>query len=235
MGEVYRHVGNYERALACHTKQLQIALEIGNPSVILTAVGYIGSIYNAQKQFAEAERFCQRATVLGRVLKVRYYLGEFLFVNAIICVRQQRYEEAQSYNEEALAIVRQVGHQEIEFKAEVLTIQMQLILGQISMSQAVAHFEKLLAAWPGDKEQAALRYELWSLDKTQEQHRQIAARLYSTLYDNIPDMEYGQRYQKLTGKDLPESLPFPEMPEILTRNLPLLNELIEQVDYMIAQ
>lgn len=235
MGEIYRHVGNYERALACHTKQLQIALEIGNPSVILTAVGYLGSIYNAQKRFEEAERFCQRALVFGRVLKVRYYLGEFLFVNAIICARQQRYEEAQSFNEEALTIVRQVGHKEIEFKAEVLTTQMQLVLAQISMPQAIAEFEKLLKVWPGDKEQAALRYELWSLDKTQEQHRQNAARLYSNLYDNIPDMEYGQRYQKLTGKDLPESLPFPEMPEILTRNLPHLNELIEQVDYMIAQ
>ena len=235
MGLVYWQQGEYVRALACYWQYLQIATEIGDPLSVAVAVGNMADTYSVQDRYDEAEELYSRAIALCRRLNIPYYLCEYLYTNAEMYVRQGRYTEAWSLNEEALAVATQIGEKEAQFKAQLLSIRLRVASDQCDRSVALDELTRMLGEWTKDEEQAALRYELWRLDRDQEAHRQAAAELYRNLYARTPNVEYRKRYEELTGQSLPAPPPLPELPDIVTRNAVNLDALLAQVDQIIAQ
>jgi len=235
MGILYWQQGDYQRALVCYTQLLQIATELGDPLSIAVAVGNMADAYSAQGRYDEAEALYPRAIALCRALNIPYYLCEYLYTNAQMYARQERYKEAQPLVEEALTVAEQLGDQETRFKAHLLSIRLQVALGQMDRAAALAQLEEMCDVYTREEERAALHFELWRLDEEREADGRAAAELYRNLYARTPNVAYRQRYETLTGQPLPDPPPLPELPDIVTRTPVDLEALLAQVDQILAE
>jgi tetratricopeptide (TPR) repeat protein len=229
MSEIYRQQGDYERSLKCCEQALAIALELGDWAGVFTTLGNIAIVYTAQKRYAEAKRLFGQAINLGRKLGYLYFLCEYLYEEAYLLTLQEDYLQAQALNDETLEIAAQVERRDIQFKARVLSIQLRFWLKQADKSTTLNRLERLLTEWSENNEQAAIYFTIWQLENMRENARQTAASLYHALYDEIPNIEYRERYEILTGTTLPEPDPLPAPPEDITHNGTPLETLIEQV------
>lgn len=81
---------------------------------------------------------------------------------------------------------------------------------------------------------ANLHYRIWSLDPSQKNDQEEAAKLYHTLYEKRPSNQFRQRYQQLTGVSLPEPAPL-ELPAIITEETYDLEVLLAQVKEWLAE
>ena len=225
-GEVYRLQGDFERALACYERALSIVSELGDLTMTLVTVGNLATVNAAQGQFADAEQLFTHAIALARAVNIPYFLCEYLHGMAEMYCAQDNHDSA-SLNDEALSIAQQVGRKEIEFKAQVTATR--LADPQNDPSAAIERLTALLAEWPEDAEQAALYYEIWRADGAQNGACETAARLYHTLYERTPNIEYRERYEALTGDRLPDPPALPALADDLVQDPERLNTLCVRV------
>jgi outer membrane protein TolC len=90
----------------------------------------------------------------------------------------------------------------------------------------------MLERWPGEREQAALRYAMWRLAPAVHAYRRDAARRYRALYQSTPHREYRRRYAELTGETLPPPPSLAEVPDLVLRHrvdIAAALTLIEQI------
>jgi tetratricopeptide (TPR) repeat protein len=233
MGVVYREQHDYDRALACLGYQLKLAAALGDRQYLSIALAQMAGAYGAQGQVAAAERLAAQAIALARALSIPYHLCEYLYLAADLAVRQGRYAEARPWTVEALALARAVQRQDIEFLAEVLYIRLRAASGAVPVASALAELEDLAAHWPDEGEQAALHYEGWRLAPADARRRQAAAEGYRRLYARMRNAEYRRRYGELTGEGLPDPLPLPDLPDLVTRDPVDLAALLAEVDTLV--
>lgn len=234
-GEIYRQQGDYTGALACYEQGLYIVTKLGDQSIILNNLSNIASLYIAHERYKDAERLYKLAIALGRGLNIPRFLCEDLFRQADLYSRQHCYAEAQAVNREALDIATQFERKDIQFQASLLSVCLQVALGQIDRSAAVEKLMALLDNWPEDSEQAAIHYELWRLDNERAASHRTAADLYRDLYGRTPNIEYRRRYETLTGKTLPDPPTLPKLPEVVPRESINLDNLLAQVEALIEE
>jgi hypothetical protein len=151
-----------------------------------------------------------------------------------LCASQQHHIEAQTLFEESLSVARQIYRKDVQFQAQLWLIRLSVSLQQSSVPAAMRELESLLQEWPDVAEQAAIQYEIWRLDQTQEARRQRVTALYHDLYTHTPHIEYRQRYEELTGEHLPDPPALPELPAIVTQDPVDLEALLAEVDHVIA-
>jgi len=235
MGDVYLNYGDYSQARTCLVYNLHIALEIGDILGIGFTTWNMAKVCLTQRSYEEAGRLLIQAIALGRALDTPYELCDYLYTHADLCACQEQFAAAQPLNDEALRIATEVDHKDVQFKAQVLAVRLRAALGQVGPPAAIGELESLLEAWPADPRQAAVQYEIWRLDPEQESRRQAAAGLYRALYAQTPNIKYKQRYEELTGEQLPDPLPLPPLPEIVTREPADLEALLTQFDTLVNE
>jgi hypothetical protein len=88
--------------------------------------------------------------------------------------------------------------------------------------------------WRDPQERAAvldLLAELgWARGVTDE-----AARLYRSLYERAPSVQYRERYARLTGVKLPPGPPLPPLPASVGEDVADVDSLLRQVDLAVRQ
>jgi hypothetical protein len=106
------------------------------------------------------------------------------------------------------------------------------------MSRAIHALEALLLEWSAEREQAALHYELWRLQPDparSRRHAAAAVELYHRLYHRTHWIDDRRRCEELSGEALPELLPLPAPPPIVTADPVDLAVLLVQVDQITAE
>ncbi len=216
--EVFRLRGELDQALAHGLYGLDVVAEVGNRVGMTARVGNLALTLAAMED-ERAETMFEYAIALARDVETPYFLCEFLHHSADLLVRQGRYEEAITRNDEALEIARTIGRRDVEAPAELLSVRARAAASMLGVEEAEAELQSIAVARDGGADEADVRFELWSLTG-EEQHRVAAASFYRDLHAIAPLAVYRQRYRLLTGEslDAPSALP------------PLLAEPIAEVD-----
>lgn len=234
MGVVYFQLGDYEQSIVCYKQALQVAIEINDQQVIAAFLGNVAKVYSMQNRFDLCKRLYNLATIFGRNLKLPYFLCDSLYGKAELLNYLQQYSEAQLLNDEALNISNMVGRKDIQFKARLLSVDLKVKLQQITLNQAKIELNEWLKSLESKAEQAEIYYKIWFLDQTEAAYRQTAADLYGNLYAQIPNLEYKQRYQELSYKQLPKTPTLPEIPPLITSQPLDIEAVLVQIEAIAA-
>ena len=240
IGNIYWYTGDFLATLRCHAMHLQISLELGEQWGVSLAASKIALAYMAQGNFDESEVMLKRAIILGQVMDSLYELSGFYFDWGNLLSAQGKLEKAlDSYNE-AVQLAAEADNSLVQFEAQVARMRTQVQLGQKNAETAIEQLHHLHDAWMehfhGNEEQeAAIHYEIWKLDPTQEHHLKRAGELYAHLYEHTPSAEFRERYHELAGEHLPDPPPLPPLPDIVTRKSVNLDALIDQIDALIQE
>ena len=235
LGDPYFAQGDWQRAQALYERALQIVVEAGDRREAGVVLGKLAQVGMEQGRFRDANDLLAHAVALCRALNIPYWLSEYLYVNADLLTRCERYAEAYALNTETLQLIQQVnGRKEIQIKALWLDIYLRVLLGHIHTAAGVAELSGMLYEWTADRDRAALHFLIWLLDMAQESHRKSAADLYRALYNVTPAFEYRQRYEVLTGESLPPAPELPELPANVAQGQVNLAELLAQVEMFVS-
>jgi class 3 adenylate cyclase/tetratricopeptide (TPR) repeat protein len=235
MGIVYGEYGDYRRSLVCLQQQLAMAGKTGDRKYMSIAVANMARAYTAQGRYAEADRLYAQAVELADLLNNPYLRCEYLHGQAALYALLGRAADAQALNDVALRQAVAVQRRDIQFQAEVLAIRLGITLQQISPATALAALHHMESSWPAPEQRAALRYEGWRIDPSRHDLRENAAAEYRALYAALPQIEYRQRYQELTGRRLPSPPPLPDLPPAAARESIDPARLLDRVDATLAQ
>lgn len=235
LGAVYRDQGDYVRATKCFVHALRIAVELGDWMTVADQLACLAATATAQRQDREAERLFAQAIALARLLDAPYFLCDWLHQLAKVHARQGRLDEAEQLNQEALEVANERNEREIQVRACLLSLRLQVEIGRIDTDAAIGRLQALEDTWVEPHERAALLDTLWQLDPTQEAARKAAADLYRTLYERAPSIEYREAYARLTGVTLPPGPPLPPLPMAVEEDVRDVDEVLRQVGKAASQ
>jgi hypothetical protein len=233
MGTLYALIGSFTSALACYKKALFLDLKVGQKGHVADDLGQIASLYLSVELYEVAQQLLARSIPLQRVLGGKYDLCQQLLTQAMIFWQRGQHDQAQLFCQESEAIAKE-SHQETYFLAGLLSLRIEVALGQLMRAAAIESLASWLLEVDEDKERAAIQYEIWLLDKEQEEVRHKTADLYQQLYSHTPNILYRQRYQELTGQTLTEPAPLLEPPAHMMNSSLELEALLIQVDQLLA-
>jgi DNA-binding SARP family transcriptional activator len=235
---LYLNLGAYTHALRCSTRHLQLCLDLGERLGVRLAVARIAWVFAEQRHYQQAERWFQRAYTLGHILDIPYQFCYELVDGAKLYLRQQRYADARRLADEALAQARAARRPEIELSALVLSIRLRAALHEIDAPSAVQGLAALLTEWPAARDQAAIHYALWQVQRDparSRRHAAVATDLYRDLYAQTHMVECRQRYEELTGATLPDPPALPPPPALIAAHAAHPAALLAQVDQLIGE
>ena len=235
MGEVYREQGDHARATKCFVHALRIAVQLGDWTNVADQVANLAATAAAQGDRQLAERLFDRAIALARQLDAPYFVCGWLHQLAKLRLAQGRVEEAHRLNQEALEVADRSSEREVQVPAYLLSIRLQVELGQLDADAATERLLALKETWVDPQERAPLLDELCRLDPTREAMRATAADLYRTLYKRAPTISYREAHARLTGTPLPPGPPLPPLPDVLEEDVGDLDALLRQVDEAASQ
>jgi predicted ATPase/class 3 adenylate cyclase len=236
LGAVYRDQGDHSQATRCFVHALRIAVELGDWAGVADQMACLAATAAAEGQDREAERRFARAITLARRLDAPYFLSDALHGLARLRLAQDRLEEAERLNQEALEVADRSNERDIQVRAGLLSVQLQVSRGRIGAEAAIGQLRALEGAWVEPRERAALLEALWQLDPSQEEAREAAASLYRALYEQAPSIRHRDAYARLTGVTLPPGPPLPPLPDELgDDDLGDVDALLRQVDEVSQQ
>jgi tetratricopeptide (TPR) repeat protein len=208
-GLIYSRCGHYDVALTCLGNALKLLADLGEWPESYFLLISIADAYKEKLRFDHAARLYSHAIALTRALTTQSILGEALYQQADLYIRQERYTEALPLIDEAISILQRENFSEYYFPAMVLAVRLRFVLRQIDYTIAVSELANLHEQCNGESDQAALYYEIWRSDPHQRDAGQSAADLYKQLYVRSPQIEYRRRYEELTHTQLTETPPLP--------------------------
>jgi len=235
LGAVYRDQGDYVRATKCFVHALRIAVELGDWMTVADQLACLAATATAQRQDREAERLFAQAIALARLLDAPHFLCDWLHQLAKLHLTQGRLDEAEQLNQEALEVANERNEREIQVRASLLSLRLQVEIGRVDTDAAIGRLQALEDTWVEPHERAALLDTLWQLDPTRETARKAAADLYRTLYERAPSIEYREAYARLTGVTLPPGPPLPPLPMAVEEDVRDLDQVLRQVDKATSQ
>ena len=227
------------RALVGYERTLRNALDMGDRWTACLDVGFIGHTLENLERYTDAEAMYRKAIQFGRRLGIPSHLSGMLTNLAHLLLEQGRAAEAMPYHQEAVAMMSAVGGkhlagEDMRFYAKLLGIRLRRAVGWITPAEAKEEFEHVLRQSDTPTQQAALYYELWRLDSSQDAYRVQAADLYRTLYAATFVHECRQRYLQLTRELLPEPPPLPNVSELIPLETVCIDEMLARLEPMVA-
>ncbi|MBD2470949.1 tetratricopeptide repeat protein [Nostoc sp. FACHB-145] len=110
LGNAYRSIGEYGKAIECHQKSLSIAEEIGDYNTQVGALVNLGLLYYLDKSsLEEALKFCRSGLYMARQLENRYFESDALNYLGLILQFQGELYKAIDYHYHSLEIKRQLN------------------------------------------------------------------------------------------------------------------------------
>lgn len=225
--------GDYPRAGAGYERSLRNAWEIGDRWTACLNIAGLAAINERRGQTDLAESLYRKAIGFGRWLGIPGYLAGMLVSLARLLLARGRAAEAAGFYAEAWPMIsgaagERLAGADTRFDAQVLGLRLRQALGECSAAEAAAELCGLLACATAPHRQAALHYELWRLTATAAAPdvaaQGIAAGLaagvaaaafYRAEYAETGADECRSRYRELTGEELPDPPPLPDVSELI--------------------
>ncbi|MCB9641124.1 MAG: AAA family ATPase [Myxococcales bacterium] len=224
MAELYRFLGEKEKAERCYSYRLALGLDLGERRSVATSLGRLAELMIEAKQLDEAQSLLTPALELCRKSHFSSDLCAFLCYQSELHQAQGATEQARERALEALQIARDGGLERWIQTAAILLQEADLALGRVSLEDAISQVQHWLEQQTAPQLQARLWDTLAQLHQkaahtkeSQDASSQAAAQ-YAALYQRAPSFRYAQRYKVLTGKELPSTIHAPELPEMLARH-----------------
>ncbi len=221
MGVIYSDQGNYAKAQECFEKQLNIYEKLGDKKGISIANVNMGDIYKNQSNYREALNCYDKAISIGRELNLNYFLCIYLQKKADLLFEMNN-PEANSLNNEALAIALKVDSKDIIFSAKVLEEKINFQLINLNKNNQIIAIKKLMNILDKENEEeniAVLNYEIWKMREeinrekkvkirneklvpkafgiNEEKYGENALLLYQKLYKKTPKIDYKNKIKEL--------------------------------------
>jgi DNA-binding SARP family transcriptional activator/tetratricopeptide (TPR) repeat protein len=215
LAAVYRDLGCFDEAMRCYAVSVLMSLEIGNPQNITICAGSMGEALRAQNRAPEAETYTVQAIALGRRFQMLYWLCRDLHTLAKLRAQQCLYQQAITLNDEALQLATQSRRRDILFQASLLRVTICAAAGQRSLIDSLEELQRLKEACAQgprrEADLAAIQYEIWRLDKGQQEARRAAITLTRRLYERTPLAQYAEWLVELgaPGPEPVDALPDP--------------------------
>ena len=229
LGAVYRDQGDHVQATKCFVHALRIAVELRDWTSVVDQVASLAATAAAEARESAAERLYDRAVGLARLLDAPYFLCDALHQLAKLRLGQGRLAEAEQLNHEALEVADRSGERDIQVRACLLEVHLQVTGGRIDTAAAMDRLRGLEGSWVEPQERSRLLEAIWQLDPAQEAARRDAAELYRALYEQAPSIEYREAYARLTGATLPPGPPLPPLPDELEHEAADVEALLGRV------
>ena len=117
IGNTYRSLGNFTKAVDCHESCLKIAKEVGDRATEGRAYGNLGSDFHGLGDFKKAIGYNESCLEVSKELGDRYGEGTTYcnLGNAYRCLG--KYTKAIDYHERALNVAREIGNKNLEGRA----------------------------------------------------------------------------------------------------------------------
>jgi predicted ATPase len=234
IGELYLERGRYEQATACFAHALRIAVELGDWTSVANRVASLAATAAALGDLRNAEHRFTRAIRLARTLDAPHFLCEWLHALAKLLLSAGRPGDAEPLNDEALTVAARHGERDVELRARLLSLRLQVALGHVRPSDTARELRDLEHDWTGMPERAAILETLVDFYPAQTRTRAAAAALYRELHERAPNVEYRRAFERLTGTTLPPGPPLPPVPDAATVGSVEVDTLLLQVETLVG-
>lgn len=158
IGDLYRRVGDYEKAYGAFVKAINYSRLIGEKNGVGDGLNNLGILYDLQKDFASAINYYQKAVKLNLELgrSRRFQLGSNYNNLGIVYKNLEKYDSAEYAYEQALVLMKDLGSAYGE--AVILDNLGRLYTEQSKYDEAIAFEEKALEIQQrlGAKDQEAI-------------------------------------------------------------------------------
>jgi len=235
LGEAYLLQGDQARARSCFAHAFRVAAELGDWTSMANRMAGLAATAAAEGHEHDAGRLFTRATELARMLDASFYLCYCLHHHACLHAGRGRLRQAERLNTEALEIAGRCNNREIQERACLLALRLEVALGRVAVGAAVGRLRALEASWTEPQQRAALLDTVWRLDPTHEAAREEAADLFRALYQQAPILEHRDAYERLTGLRLPPGPPLPPLPGAVGHEAVDVDALLRQTDLAAGQ
>uniref|UniRef100_UPI0037E76C0A outer dynein arm-docking complex subunit 4-like n=1 Tax=Semicossyphus pulcher TaxID=241346 RepID=UPI0037E76C0A len=151
IGNALIHLGEMDKALEHHQKDLELAKQCKLPDAMSRALENIGRVYAEIGQYTQAIEFLEKKIplVCGGLEET------WLFHEIGRCYLElHRFKEARDYGLRSLAAANEIAHGKWQIRANVLVAQSEFPLG--NFETCVSHFERALAMAKLQEDQDAL-------------------------------------------------------------------------------
>lgn len=198
IGEQLSIEGKFHKAIEYLQKNLMLCEQLGYQKGIAKAVNTLGDIFYHLKQYDRSISFYDRAIDVTRKINNRLVLGYSLVEKGIVLEIQNRLDELESVNEEALKLANELENPDLYFESQIL--HSKVLNRQSKTEEAKQVILGLLDKYPDNQQQAAACYELYQLDNSQKKYKDKALELYDELYETTPRFIFAYRIMLLEGE-----------------------------------
>ncbi|XP_073351449.1 outer dynein arm-docking complex subunit 4 [Pagrus major] len=163
IGNALFDLGDTDKALEHHQKDLELAEQCKLPDAMLRALDHIGQVYAQTRQFSQAIEFWERKIplVCDGLEKT------WLFHEIGWCYLELgRHEEARDYGTRSAAAADEIADEKWQINANVLVAQSELKLG--NFESCVSHFERALTKAKLQEDESAMNAIQKAVDEAKQ-------------------------------------------------------------------
>lgn len=195
IGELRAVEGDFDAAIPYLQQQMSLSRDLGYLKGVAKALNVLGDIYFVRKDFEQSLEHYQEAVELSRSIDNIPVLGMSLVEQGFVFVRLKESGKAKEVLTKVEEIVDTLDNPDLKFGAVILKAE---VLGlQGKTEKAVQLLEAKLTEVLSQEEEAAVHYELFKLDRSDNIHLKKAFDLYESLYEKIPKFLFKQRIDEL--------------------------------------
>lgn len=231
LGKYYLYHGHRSYATQCIAYCLEEAIIVKDWRIAAIVIGLEGRNLMEQQRHEEAKPLLERSLRMFRKLRILYFTCETLYFLCILRHQQNQLAGALEAAEEASELAARLNRKDMQFMLALQLIRLRTDAGRLSPAGAWSELQKLLDQYSGEREKAAVRYEMWKLDTSSEEFRSEAESLNEALYRKSHKQQYLDRCHELNRFIHPTAArPIPKLAVEVTRSKRITSRLWGEID-----
>ncbi len=196
LGELKYWLGEYDEAKSLIGDQLEIATELGIRRHVALAHLILGNIAKKEGNFDKSEEHYLQAISIAKELNANNILCEFMFEYADLLFRTKKYDKAFELSLEAGKIIEEVDRNDLQFKNRLFQCKLTSLKDP---EKAVKMIKDMMTDDLEGESLAAVNVGLFNLTH-EEQYRDKAIKVISSLYETAPKILYKETLEYLRTK-----------------------------------
>jgi len=236
LGKYYHLLGRGEQAEPCIAFCLEEAVLIKDWHISAVVLGIEGCILMEQHKYEQAELMIGLSIRLARQTRIPFFECEGLYFLSLLRQRLKQVESAMEAAVEALEIANQLKRREMQVLLLAQLTHLKVELGALSPGVAMRQLQQILKEYPGQREQAAIRFAMWKLQPESPERRSIALLLNEELYRKSGKQDYLSRCREMNGcPQAATTCPLPQLAFEATQNKRITPNTLSEIERYLNQ